>query len=263
VKKKVAQFRFYAELNDFLCAERKHKPFFYSFNGTPSVKDVIEAIGVPHTEVDLIIVNGVSVGFEHLLQQDNTVSVYPVFESLDITPAIKLRAKPLRKTKFIIDVNLGKLASMLRMLGFDTAYQNNATNAEIITTSINEKRIILTRDQDLLKNKTVTHGYWVRATDPKQQIQEIIHRFDLRSQFKPFKRCMVCNGIIKHVDKNDIKNQVPEKTKRYFEQFYRCSNCGKIYWKGSHYKKMEKVINDLIRTTENADNPPPSSPSLF
>jgi uncharacterized protein with PIN domain len=245
VNKKVAQFRFYAELNDFLPLERKKTPFFYSFYGTPSVKDAIESIGIPHTEVDLILVNGVSVGFSYLLQNGNIISVYPVFESLDITPTIKLRAKPLRKTKFIVDINLGKLAKMLRMLGFDTSYRNNYADAAIIHDSIGEKRIILTRDQNLLKNKSVTHGYWVRATDPKQQLEEIVKRFDLKSQIKPFKRCMVCNGIIKVVDKKDIQDQLPEKTIRYFEDFYRCSSCGKIYWKGSHYKKMEKVINNL------------------
>jgi hypothetical protein len=148
---KVAQFRIYAELNDFLPVERKNKTFLYSFYGTPSVKDTIESIGIPHTEIDLILVNGVSVDFNYLLQNDDIISVYPVFESLDIAPTIKLCARPLRKTKFILDVNLGKLAKMLRMLGFDTLYQNNYSDGAIIHDSISDKRIILTRDQDLLK----------------------------------------------------------------------------------------------------------------
>jgi len=242
----VAQFRFYAELNDFLPVDRKKKTFSYSFYGTPSVKDAIESIGIPHTEVDLILVNGVSVDFKFHLRNDDIISVYPVFESLDIASTLKLRAKPLRKTKFILDENLGKLARMLRMLGFDTIYQNNYANAAIIQDSISDRRIILTRDRGLLKNKKVTHGYWVRATDPKQQLEEIVKRFDLKSQIKPFKRCMVCNGLIKVINKKDINQKLPEKTIHSFEDFYQCSNCDKIYWNGTHFIKMQKVVDHII-----------------
>jgi uncharacterized protein with PIN domain len=247
---KFAQFRFYAELNDFLPVERKKKTFSYSFYGTPSVKDTIESIGIPHTEVDLILVNNISVDFTYLLQDGDIISVYPVFESLDITPVIKLRAKPLRKTKFVLDANLGKLARKLRMLGFDTLYQNNYTDEAIIHDSIRDKRIILTRDQGLLKNKNVTHGYWVRSTSPDLQLEEIMKRFDLTSQIKPFRRCMVCNGLITTIDKKEVLHQLPERTKHSFDNFYRCSNCGNIYWRGSHYKKMEKTIAHLKEKTK-------------
>lgn len=243
---KVVEFRFYEELNDFLPEKRKKKPFSYSFYGSPSVKDAIESLGIPHTEIDLILVNGVSVDFKYLLRNEDMISVYPVFETLDISPIIKLRAKPLRITKFVLDVNLGKLARKLRMLGFNTLYQNSYTDKAIIHMSIRDKRVILTRDRGLLKNKMITHGYWVRSTYPEQQLEEIVKHFDLTSQIKPFRRCMVCNGLIKAVHKKEIAKQLPEKTRQSFDEFYRCSKCNKIYWKGSHYIKMTKMVNHLL-----------------
>ena len=126
-----ASFRFYEELNDFLPRENRKRAFDYAFNGTPAVKDAIEAIGVPHTEVDLILVDGVSVGFAHLLQGGERVAVYPTFERLDISPLNRLRPQPLREPRFILDVHLGKLARYLRLAGFDAAYGDEADDAAI------------------------------------------------------------------------------------------------------------------------------------
>ncbi|MBU4287980.1 MAG: Mut7-C ubiquitin/RNAse domain-containing protein [Proteobacteria bacterium] len=185
----MAWFRFYEELNDFLPADKRKIAFPCKFSGSPSVKDVIEAIGVPHTEVDLILINGNSVKFDHILSHGDHISVYPVFENLNISHVTRLRPKPLRKTRFIVDVHLGRLSRLLRMLGFDTLYKNNCKNEEIITEALTQKRIILTRDPGLLKNKSITHGYLIRGTDPHEQAREVIRRFDLSSQAKPFIRC--------------------------------------------------------------------------
>ncbi|MBN2412628.1 Mut7-C ubiquitin/RNAse domain-containing protein [candidate division KSB1 bacterium] len=242
-----AEFRFYEELNDFLPPGLKKQSFPYSFNGCPAIKDSIEAIGVPHTEVDLILVNGNSVGFDYQLQSGDRVSVYPVFESLDISPIVKLRDRPLRDTKFIIDVHLGKLAKLLRMFGFDSVYSNSLSDPEIIIRSVNENRIIITRDIGILKNKSVTHGYWVRSTFPEKQVQEVIKRFDLKNRVRPFHRCINCNGILQPVQKSDILEKLQPKTIKYYHEFYRCSNCGNIYWKGSHYIKMMEKIKELLR----------------
>ena len=182
----VAWFRFYEELNDFLPADKRKIAFPYKFSGSPSVKDVIEAIGVPHTEVDLILVNGNSVKFCHKLSHGDHISVYPVFENLDISHVSQLRPKPLRKTRFIVDMHLGRLSRLLRMLGFDTLYKNNYKNEEIITEALTQKRIILTRDRDLLKNRSITHGYLIRETNPSGQAREVICRFDLYSQNRLF-----------------------------------------------------------------------------
>jgi len=177
----IAWFRFYEELNDFLPADKRKIAFPYKFSGSPSVKDVIEEIGVPHTEVDLILINGNSVKFDHKLSNGDHISVYPVFETLDISNVTQLRPKPLRKTRFIADVHLGRLAQLLRMLGFDTLYKNNCKNEEIITEALTQKRIILTLDPGLLKNRSITHGCLIRETDPHKQVHEVIRRFDLYS----------------------------------------------------------------------------------
>ena len=184
-----AFFRFYEELNDFLAEEQRKKTFPYEFTGKPSIKDTIEAIGVPHTEIDLILVDGESVGFNYQMRGGERVSVYPVFESLDITPLVHLRSKPLRKTRFVVDVHLGKLAHKLRLLGFDTLFRNDFNNSEIVELSLQEKRIILTRDKRILKQSAVSHGYWIRNNEPKDQLREVVTRLQLEDSFKPFTRC--------------------------------------------------------------------------
>ncbi len=235
-------FRFYEELNDFLPSEFNKKVYPYSFNGTPSVKNSIEAIGVPHCEVDLILVDGISVDFEYRQKGGEQVSVYPVFESLDISPVIKLRAKPLRKIRFVVDANLGKLAKKLRLLGFDTVYRNNIQDDEIVQISIDEKRIILTRDIGILKCSEVTHGTWIRSDDPKIQVNEVIARLQLNNSFRPFTRCSQCNGQLKRVRKDQLKNRVSKDTLSYYSLFWECQTCHQIYWKGSHFDKINHWI---------------------
>ena len=238
--------RFYEELNDFLPSERRKKDFDYRFNGKPAVKDVIEALGVPHTEVDLVLVDGVSVDFNYHLKNGDRVSVYPVFESLDISPAIRLRPRPLREVRFILDVHLGKLARNLRMLGFDVAYSNKYKDAEIITKSLSEKRTILTRDRALLKCSTVTHGYCLRSTDSEDQIREVLNRFDLKGSVKPFCRCIECNGLIEAIEADKVGDKVPAESRRAFSEYFRCADCKRIYWKGSHYEAMKKMVERFL-----------------
>ena len=252
---KKAYFRFYEELNDFLSSERKKVVFPYDFEGTPSVKDAVEAIGVPHTEVDLILVNGTSVPFAYHISDNDTVSVYPVFESLDISGVTHLREKPLREPKFILDVHLGKCAKYLRLLGFDSLYENTYDDPEIVAIAQAQKRAVLTRDVSLLKRKAVSRGYWVRSRAPAEQVIEVIHRFDLQSNIRPFSRCMACNGIVSSVTKDAVMNVLEQKTIRYYDEFYQCSSCGKVYWKGSHYTKMKHFIEDILKKTHQNDAP--------
>jgi uncharacterized protein with PIN domain len=242
----LAWFRFYEELNDFLPREMKMQQVAYSFSGNPSVKDAIEAIGVPHVEVDLILVNGLSVPFSHKLRDEDSVSVYPVFEAFDITSVTRLRETPLRELKFIADVHLGRLARYLRLCGFDTCYSTDYTDSEIISISKSERRAILTRDRELLKNKRVTHGYWVRSQHPDIQIKEVIERFCLEKIIKPFTRCMECNDLLVSVAKSEIEDRILPKTMKYYDVFKLCPSCMKIYWEGSHYEHMMKFLADII-----------------
>jgi hypothetical protein len=239
--------RFYEELNDFIKTEKQKKDIAFQLSGSPTVKDVIESFGVPHTEVDLILVDGESVDFNHHPKPGNHISVFPKFESLDIQNVSQIRAEPLREVKFILDVHLGKLAKFLRLSGFDTTYKTQQDDKKIIKLAKKEKRIILTRDIGILKQSEVTHGYFVRADNPKKQLPEIIQRFDLKDMIKPFTRCLECNGLLKQADKNEIREQLEPSTEKYYNKFYVCESCKKIYWKGSHYKDMIEFINETIK----------------
>jgi uncharacterized protein with PIN domain len=240
-----AWFRFYEELNDFLPLLKRKTSFAYSFKGNPSVKDAIEALGIPHVEVDMIIVNGKPVDFSYKIKSEDQVSVYPVFEILDISGVSPLRDKPLRITKFIADVHLGRLSKYLRLCGFDTYFDTDLSDNQIIGKSLKERRIILTRDRELLKNKRVTHGYWLRSVKPERQLKEVLQKFDLKNRLNPFVRCLECNGLIEEVNKDDIKDRLLQKTKDFYTEFKRCKTCGNIYWEGSHFERMKKFIDTL------------------
>lgn len=242
---KTISIRFYEELNDFLPVSRKKKQFEIIFTGTPSIKGIIESHGVPHTEVDLILVNGTSVRFSYKLKGYENISVYPEFESFDISGIQKLRLKPLRRPKFVLDVHLGTLARYMRMFGFDVNYKNDFSDSKIIDISINEKRAILTRDLGILKQGRVTRGYWVRNTKPVTQIEEIIERFHLKKEIKEFSRCIRCNTILKRIDKKKIINIIPPKVRACQNEFFFCYLCNKVYWKGTHYEKMSGLISKL------------------
>ena len=238
-------FRFYEELNEFLPEEKRKVRITHNYIDRASVKDVIESLGVPHTEVDLILVNGKSVGFDYLINDGEDISVYPVFESLDITNVQHLRPKPLREPKFIADVHLGKLTRYLRMMGFDVFYKNDFDDDKIVNLSLTEKRAILTKDRGILKRSEVTHGYWVRTTKVKEQVIEVIKRFDLKNIIKEFSRCITCNSLLIKTDKDKILNELPPKVARSQEEFYRCPACQKNYWKGTHYQKMLSFIQSV------------------
>lgn len=240
-----AEFRFYEELNDFLQKEHKGRAFVHLFFGTPTVKEVIEGLGVPHTEIDLILINGVSVTFDCHLKQDDKVSVYPRFESLDISSVTRLRPIPLREVRFMTDVHLGTLTRYLRMLGFDTFYGQHLSDQDMIAKAIVEERILLTRDIGILKNSQVTHGYFLRNTAPQKQLKELIHRFDLKGKMAPFTRCLVCNERLISVKKDEIEKSLLEDTKRYYQTFFQCPNCKRIYWEGSHHAHMQKILQTL------------------
>jgi len=243
-------FRFYAELNDFLPSGRHQKRFTYEVQGNPAVKDTIEALGIPHTEVELILVNDQSVDFSYQLQDDDRVSVYPVFESVDITPLIRLRPAPLREVRFILDTHLGRLAGYLRMLGFDTRYSNDCDDGTLAQIASQEKRILLTKDRGLLKRNLVTHGYCVRSTYPREKLIEVLRRFDLFGQVQPFARCIRCNGILEDVSKKEVLDLLPLRVKEGHDEFRGCKNCGRVYWKGTHYERMRQFLDGVLRESQ-------------
>ncbi len=243
---KKAWLRFYAELNDFLPEEKRHGPFERGFGPGATVKDFIEAAGIPHTEVDLILANGDAVDFSYGVREGDRISVYPVFEALDIGPIARLRPRPLREPRFILDTHLGRLARYLRMLGFDALYRNNYGDDELARASVAEGRILLTRDAGLLKRGIITHGYWVRQTDIGGQVLEIVGRFDLAARVAPFQRCLRCNALLRPVEKDTIAARLPPMVRREHREFQKCPDCGRIYWKGSHYDRMQRWIQRVL-----------------
>jgi len=190
-----AEFRFYEELNDFLPPEYRKQSFAYRFQGTPCVGEAIKALGIPLEAVDLILVNGDSAGFDHRLQPNDRVAAYPVFESVDISPLVRLREKPLREICFVADVNLGELAALLRSCGFDTRHSHDDAGAVIGRIAAREKRIVLTRNPELLGDPSITHAYCIRSVRPREQLAEVIRRFDLGARLAAAVRCPWCDEM--------------------------------------------------------------------
>lgn len=236
-----AGFRFYGELNDFLSPDSRGKQAKRHFDVIGPVKDLIESFGVPHTEVDLILINGEPVGFAHSVRDGDRVSVYPVFKSLDISSVSQVRPAAPRTLRFVLDVHLGRLAAYLRMAGFDALYQNHASDSELVAVAVREQRVLLTRDRYLLMRSDLDRGYWIRSPDPKQQLMEVVRRFDLVRCMQPFTRCMKCNGALERVSRDSVWDRLPARV-REKDEYHLCSGCGAVYWEGTHHARMKETL---------------------
>jgi len=237
-----ATFRFYEELNDFLPRARRKVEFTVPCAQAATTKHMIEALGVPHTEVELILVNGESSGFERLLCDGDRVAVYPKFESFDVRPLLRVRAAPLRTTRFVADAHLGGLARLLRMAGFDTLYDNQIDDPTVAALSAGEGRIALTRDRDLLKRRGITHGCYVRALKPAQQFAEMFQRLDLAASARPFTLCLACNAPLRSVPKDEVAEKLPPSVRATQNEFLTCDRCHGVFWRGSHWRRMKALL---------------------
>jgi uncharacterized protein with PIN domain len=233
-------FRFYAQLNDFLPAGLRRRRFAHVLNGPASVKDAIESLGVPHPEADVIIVSGAAKDFAYRLGQGDDVSVYPVFRSIDVGGLLRAGGDPPRPVRFVVDVHLGKLASLLRLSGLDAVLLED--DVDVAHLSASDERVALTRDVGLLKRSIVRYGYWVRHTDPELQLVEVLGRFDLAGEMQPFARCLRCNTLLAPVDAETVSDRLLPHTRTHFREFRRCPHCQRIYWQGSHYKRLTTLI---------------------
>lgn len=241
-----ATFRFYASLNDFLPLARRGRSFVHHFEARTSIKDMIESLGVPHTEVDLLLVNGESVDFDRIVQDGDRISVYPPFTTLDISSLTRVRPEPPPEPRFVLDVHLGKLAAYLRLLGFDALLPDDSDDANLARLAAEEDRILLTRDRGLLKRSSVRYGYCLRSTDSTRQLLEVMRRYRLVNLVQPFTRCLRCNGLLEPVDKASISDRLPPATNANYNEFRHCQSCGQIYWKGSHYARLEALIRRAL-----------------
>lgn len=238
------EFRFYGELNDFLPPRLRRSGIALEFDGAPSVKDRIESLGVPHTEVDLIIVDGEPVTFDHRLAGDERVAVYPTFQSLDLGDIRRLRPR-LSEIRFVLDVHLGRLARYLRLLGFDSSYGDDRSDDELLELSRNENRVLLTRDVGLLERAALVHGGYVHETDPRRQLREVLDRYRLQERIAPLTRCARCNGLIGPVTPAAARGRVPVGVLREQRRFSRCHDCGQVYWPGGHVDRLRARLAEF------------------
>ncbi len=244
-----AYFRYFGTLTELLKRGGQGAARTYRFREHPGVKDAVEAMGVPHTEVDILLANGRSVGFGYRLQNGDDISVYPPFSNVSVSPLQRLTPPPQQPVRFILDVHLGKLARRLRLLGLDSVYHNVMHDAEIMEVARAEERIILTCDRGILKHRKVMHGCLVRSNRVEGQVREVLRRFRLSGQIDPWTRCLNCNGRLEGVAKGAIEDRLKAKTRRYYEVFRRCTVCNNLYWQGSHFDRMKSWLTRLQRDT--------------
>ena len=245
-----ADFHFWGRLSKLVAGAADATGIAYRFRGSPAVKDSIEALGLPHTEVDIILVAGRAVGFDYPLQADDRVEVFPfrgeVTQGGDVHLSPPLPDKPI----FILDVHLGKLTRRLRMLGFDCRYRNDYSDTQIIELAQAEDLIILTRDRGLLKHARVQQGYLIDSDQVDEQVLEVLDRYQLGKKIHPLYRCPCCNGLLKSVTKEEIIHRLLPKTAQYYQNFRQCRSCRQVYWQGSHYLKIERWIRELVAAAE-------------
>ena len=240
--------RFYGQLNQFLPVHLRQCSFDYCVKDHPSVKNVIETLGVPHTEVDLILAGGESVPGSYRVQAGERIAVYPVFSSIDISGETKVRPSPPLDIRFVVDNHLGKLAHLLRMTGFDAIYDPHADDQALADISSGQQRILLTHDRELLHRKNVVHAYYVWSQKPEEQLTEIFRRYQLYGQVRLFKRCIICNSLLVPAEKEWVRTQVPAKVYGTCSTFKVCPSCRRVYWEGSHFENMKAFMERIQKS---------------
>jgi uncharacterized protein with PIN domain len=241
-----AEFRFYAELNDFIAPPFRHRAFIHACAQDATVKHMIEALGVPHTEVAKVLLNGEAGNLAQRLRDGDRISVYPHFRTPEFMGPDSAAASSV-PARFIADAHLGQLARQLRMLGFDVLFRNSYSDAEVATIAREQMRVVLTRDRDLLIRRDVILGCYVHAIDGDEQLCEVMQRYRLMPHVHPFCRCLECNGLLQSVEKTSVADSVPPSSLAHYEKFFQCASCGHVYWEGSHVDKMRRRIARIMQ----------------
>jgi uncharacterized protein len=238
-----AGFRFYAELNDFLPREARQREMVHAFTEPATIKDRIEAHGVPHTDVEGIQVNGAPVDFGYRLRDGDRVSVFPFMATLATPLALR---PPWPRGRFVLDQHLARLAAHLRLLGQDAAHRPAWRDEDLVQAALDEDRVLLTRDTQLLMRRRVVHGGFVHATSPPTQVVEVLHRFGARETFAPFSRCLACNGRLDRVPKALVADRLLPDTRQYYDEFWLCDGCGRVFWEGSHARRLQARVREWL-----------------
>lgn len=237
---------FSPDLDPFLLPQQRGRAVPFPLVEVAPVKHPIEALGVPHTDVAVIVVNGHSVTLEHRLFGGERVQIYSALDVPAALPRTHLRPPAPRPPRFILDTHLGRLAGYLRLFGFDTLYRNDYTDDQLAAISAAEARVLLTRDRGLLKRKIVVYGHCVRDTRPRRQLLDVLRRYHLAASVAPWTRCVRCNGLLAPVDKAEVVHRLEPKTKLYYEEFQRCERCGQVFWQGSHFARMQEFVDGVL-----------------
>ena len=240
-----ATFRFYGELNDFLARERRGRSFAAPCARAATTKHMIEALGVPHTEVELVLLNGEPRGLDDILEEGDRIAVYPRFTAFDVADVARLDQRPPGRVRFVADAHLGGLARLLRMAGFDTIYRNTLDDAEVEAIAQDDGRAVLTRDRELLKRRGVAYGCYVRALKAEAQLREVVERFGLAERMRPFTLCLSCNAPLRPIAKAEVMDRLPPRVAATHDEFSTCDCCHGVFWKGSHWRRMAGVLNDI------------------
>ena len=237
------RLRFHGDLSVFLGSKARDVVIERQLAEKTSIKDVIESCGVPHPEVDLILVDEQTVGFDYTLANDAKVEVFPV-KNRD-TNRTEKRLQTISISRFVADGHLGGLTRNLRLLGFDVAHDQGADDRQLLDVMVRENRALLTRDRPLLMHRIVQHGYYPRSQNADEQTIEVVRRFDLSKLIAPFARCLRCNALLEEATKAEVIDELEPLTKIYYDQFRRCPDCKQIYWSGSHFPKLQKRIEEI------------------
>lgn len=243
-------FRFHGELNYFLPRTQREQVISHQFSWRASVKDMIESIAPPHCEVEAVTVDGLGVDFDYIVADAVHIDVYDYYTAQSVTNRVRITPLLQGRPRFILDTHLGRLASYLRMLGFDTLYRNDYADDLLAEISHQENRILLTRDLGLLKRSLVIYGRFMRNTAPRLQLAEVVGRYGLAGEIEPFLHCIKCNGKLRAVSKEAVLEELTQRTARSYDEFHRCASCGQIYWKGSHYDRMREFVDEVIKNQE-------------
>jgi len=216
-----------------------------------SLKDVVESLGIPHTEIGRLTVDDREVGFGHPVADGERIGVAAVTAPFEVTHPTRLRPVPLPEVRFIVDLNVARLARLLRLAGFDAAHDPDWHDAELARRSADEGRILLTRDRALLRYACIDFGHLVRANTPREQLAEVLAFFGLQCDCRLLSRCMRCNGLLESVSKERVLARLEPLTRRYYENFYLCRRCGQIYWEGSHKKGLKEILSQALECIGN------------
>jgi uncharacterized protein len=244
--------RVYAELNDHLALGMRFTSFTLPVGEDATVAGLLAGTGVPLSEVDLVLLNGEPARFEDPAASGDRLTVYPVFETFDIGPVQRLRPRPLRTPAFLLDAHLGKLAAYMRMFGFDASYAGSLTDEQLVGISLEERRVLLSKDRALLSDTRLERAYAVRAGSTREQLLEVVRRFNLAGSANPFTRCLHCNTLLVPVSKETVRDRIPLHVQERCDKFTTCVACRRVFWEGTHYDRMAAFVADVLR---NAANP--------